>query len=156
MGLMKMNGRKTFALVPIAVFQLSISACDGIDHSGSDRRQLVERCSSLISKNQYEEGAACLRGFENETKPDGQTAAALLQLGHLYETGRGVPIDLERALQLYRYAGRLGTFAPDIAQQASKSGADLLDRMRKSEEDAPSGQSTDTTVQNNGTGSLPK
>src|ERR1017187_7209289 len=101
MGPMKMSGRKTFALVPVAMFQLSISACDRVGHSDLDRRQLVERCSALISRNQYEEGAACLSGFENETKPDGQTAAAVLQLGRLYEAGRGVPIDLERALQLY-------------------------------------------------------
>jgi hypothetical protein len=150
-----MGGRKIFALVPVAVFQLQISACDRVDDSGSERRQLVERCSSLISKDQYEEGAACLRGFENETKPDAQTAAAVFQLGHLYETGRGVPVDLERALLLYRYAGRLGTFAPDIAQQASKSAADLLNRMRESDEDATSGSSNETAGQNNGTGSPP-
>ena len=156
MGLMKMNWRKTCALLPLAVFQLSISACDRAVHSDSERRQLVERCSSLISKSQYEEGAACLQGFENETKPDGQTAAAVFQLGNLYETGRGVPIDLDHALQLYRFAVRLGTFAPDIAQQASKSAADLLDRMRQSEECAPSGQPPDAAGQNNGTGSPPK
>ena len=54
---------------------------------------------------------------------------------------------LTSTARYYRYAGRLGTFAPDIAQQASKSAADLLDRMRESEEDATSGQSPDTAGQ---------
>jgi hypothetical protein len=61
-------------------------------------------------------------------------------LGRLYETGRGVPVDLDHALQLYRSAGRLGTFAPDIAQQAEKSAADLMNRMRQLEEDATPAQ----------------
>jgi len=151
-----MGGYKTFALVPVAVVQLSISACDKVGDSVSDRRQLVERCSSLISKNQYEEGAACLQRFENETKPDGQTAAAMFQLGRLYETGQGVPADLDHAVQLYRYAGRLGNFAPDIAQRASKSAADLMDRIRALEEDAPAGQSSDNAEKDNGSRLSPR
>ena len=150
-----MGGYKTFVLVPVAVVQLTISACGKVDDSVSARRQLVERCSFLISKNQYEEGAACLHRFENETKPDGQTAAAMFQLGRLYETGRGVPADLDHAVQLYRYAGRLGNFAPDIAQQASKSAADLMDRIRAAEEDAPTGQSSDNAEKDNGRSIVP-
>ena len=41
-----------------------------------------------------------------ETKPDAQTAAAVFQLGHLYETGRGVPVDLERARQILTPKGK--------------------------------------------------
>ncbi len=138
---MKRGRRVTIAVVSVAIVQLSIAGCErGGDAAVSDRRQLVERCTGLVSKSQYKEGAACLQRFEKETQPDSQTAEAVFQLGRLYETGRGVPVDLDHALQLYRQAGRLGAFAPDVAQQAAKSAADLMNRMREREEDATSGQ----------------
>ncbi len=131
-----MKGRKSVFVVSLALAQFLVFACSKANDAGSDRREVVERCSALVAKNRYGEGAACLRPFESETNPDGQTAVAVFQLGRLYETGHGVPVDPEHALNLYRYAGRLGSFAPDIARQASKSASDLMNKLRETEEDA--------------------
>lgn len=113
---------------------ICIAGCDQHAQSVSDRQQLVERCSSLVAQNRYQEGAACLQPFEQDAKPDRQTVAAVYQLGQLYESGRGVPADLDHAVRLYKLAERLETVAPDIAQQASVAATKLINRMRQAEE----------------------
>lgn len=125
---------KTFAWGLIACVPFGVSACDKAGQSLTDRRQIVEHCSSLISQSRFKEGAACLQPFETETNPDAQTAAAQFRLGQLYETGRGVPANPDHALRLYRSAEKLRTQSPEIAQQASKSATELINRMRQAEE----------------------
>lgn len=126
--------RPIMAFVVVAAMSCAISACDKSGQTVTDRRQIVERCSSLIAQNQFKEGVACLQPFEAEATPDAQTAAAQLQLGQLYETGRGVPADPDHALRLYRSAEKLRTQAPDIADRAGKSATQLINRMRQAEE----------------------
>ena len=99
--------------------QLYVCASDEANAAPSDRQQLVTRCASLVSQNRFKEGAICLRPFESDAKPDSITAAAIYQLGQLYETGRGVPADPDHALRLYRSAERLGGVAPNTAKQAA-------------------------------------
>jgi TPR repeat protein len=72
--------------------------------------------------------------FRTDAKPDRQIAAAVYQLGQLYESGRGVPVDPDRAVRLYKLAERLETVDPDIAQQASVAATKLINRMRQAEE----------------------
>ena len=135
---MKLSGlhvrRPVTAWALMAGVTFAVSACDKSGQALADRRQIVERCSSLIAQNQFKEGVACLQPFEAETTPDAQTAAAQLQLGQLYEAGRGVPADPDHALRLYRSAEKLRTQAPDIADRAAKSATELINRMRQAEE----------------------
>ena len=81
------------ALVVIALIQVGISGCDQQTRSAADnapdRQQVVTRCAALVSQNQLQEGVACLQPFEQDSKPDQQTAEAAFQLGQLYEAGRG-------------------------------------------------------------------
>ena len=126
--------RPAMAWALMAVMSFAVSACDKSGQALADRRQIVERCSSLIAQNKYTEGAACLKPFEAEATPDAQTATAQFQLGQLYETGRGVPADPDHALRLYRSAEKLRPQAPDIADRAGKSATELINRMRQAEE----------------------
>jgi TPR repeat protein len=131
------------ALLVIPLLLVCISGCDqqtsGSANSGSakpdsDRQQIVARCAALVSQNQFREGAACLQPFEQDAKPDQQTAEAAFQLAQLYETGRGVTADPDHAVRLYRLAGGLSAVAPDIAQQASVAATKLINKMRQAEE----------------------
>lgn len=126
--------RRAIAWALMAAMSFAVSACDKSGQGLADRRQIVERCSSLVAQNQFRQGAACLQPFEAEAAPDAQTAAAQFQLGQLYETGRGVPADPDHALRLYRSAEKLRPQAPDIADRASKSATELINRMRQAEE----------------------
>lgn len=126
--------RPMTAWVVILAIPVAISACDRPGQALGDRRQIVERCSSLIAQNQFREGAACLQPFEAEKIPDAETAAAQFQLGQLYENGHGVQADPDHALRLYRSAEKLHTQAPDIADRAGKSATQLINRMRQAEE----------------------
>jgi TPR repeat protein len=124
-----------FALLLIPAVQVCLSGCGQQSHSAiSGRQQVVERCSSLVSQNRFEEGAACFEPFERDAQPDRQTAAAAYRLGQLYESGRGVPTDPDHAVRLYKLAAGLGTVAPEIAQQASIAATKLINRMRQAEE----------------------
>lgn len=126
--------RPVTVVVLMAGISCAVAACDKSGQALADRRQIVERCASLIAQNQFREGAACLQPFEAEKIPDAQTAAAQLQLGQLYESGRGVPADPDHALRLYRSAEKLRTQAPDVAGRAGKSATQLINRMRQAEE----------------------
>lgn len=126
--------RPLMAWTVILAVLFAIAACDRPGQALADRRQIVERCSSLIAQNQFREGVACLQPFEADATPDAQTAAAQFQLGQLYETGRGVPADPDRALRLYRSAEKMRTQAPAIADRAAKSATELINRMRQAEE----------------------
>lgn len=126
--------RPVMAWTVILAIAFVISACDKGGRALADRRQIVERCSSLIAQSRFGEGASCLQPFEAETNPDAQTAAAQFQLGQLYETGRGVQADPDHALRLYRSAEKLRPQAPDVADRASKSATELINRMRQAEE----------------------
>ena len=124
-----------FALLTVVAVQVCLSGCGQQTQSEvSDRQQIIERCSSLVSQNRFKDGAACLQPFERDAKPDRQTAAAAYQLGQLYESGRGVPADPDHAVRLYRLASGLGTVAPAIAQQASVAATRLINRLRQAEE----------------------
>ena len=127
------------ALLVIPLLLICISGCDqetnsGSANSGSDRQQAVSRCAALVSQNQFQEAVACLQPFEQDAKPDQQTAEAAFQLGQLYETGRGVTADPDHAVRLYRLASGLKAVAPDIAQQASVAATKLINKMRQAEE----------------------
>ena len=125
------------ALVVIPLFQICISGCDqqtNLANSAPDRRQILSRCEALLSQNQFQGGVACLQPFEQDAKPDQQTAQAAFQLAQLYESGRGVTADPEHAVRLYRLAGGLKAVAPDVAQQASVAATKLIDKMRQAEE----------------------
>ena len=127
------------ALVVIAVLQVCICGCDqqtrsASDNSAPDRQQVVARCAARVSQNQLQEGVACLRPFEEDAKPDQQTAEAAFQLAQLYESGRGVAADPEHAVRLYRLAAGLKAVAPDVAQQASVAATKLINKMRQAEE----------------------
>jgi len=132
------------ALLVIPLLQVCISGCDqqtnspsansSSANSGSDRQQIVTHCAALVSQNQFQEGAACLQPFEQDAKPDLQTAEAAFQLAQLYESGRGVTADLDHAVRLYRLAGGLKAVAPDISQQASVAATKLINKMRQAEE----------------------
>ena len=122
------------ALLLIPLIPLFVAGCGQQTNSASERQQVVERCSGLLAQNRYQEGVACLQPFENDQKPDRQTAAAVYQLGQLYELGHGVPADPDHAVRLYKRAAGLGTMAPEIAQQASVAATKLINRMRQAEE----------------------
>jgi len=122
------------ALLVPAVLVCVLGCNQQAQSAALNRQQLVERCLSLLSQNRLQEGAACLAPFERDAKPDRQTAAADYQLGQLYESGRGVPADLDHAVRLYKLAAGLRTVAPEIAQQASVAATKLINRMRQAEE----------------------
>jgi TPR repeat protein len=119
---------------PLLLPIVCIAGCDQHTQSVSDRQQVLERCSSLLAQNRYQEGATCLEPLEQDAKPDRQTAAAAYQLGQLFESGRGVRADLDHAVRLYKVAERLDNVAPDIAKQASVAATKLINRMRQAEE----------------------
>lgn len=123
-----------FVLLLIPIVQVCVSSCDQQTQSVSDRQRVVDRCATFVSQNQYKEAAACLQPFEQDSKPDRQTAAAVYQLGQLYESGRGVLADPDHAVRLYKRATGLGTVAPEIAQQSSVAATKLINRMRQAEE----------------------
>jgi hypothetical protein len=131
---MKMSRHVTACLILISVAASCIWLGDKGNAAPSDREQLVARCSSLVAQNRFKEGAACLQPFEREVNPDRETAAAVYQLGQLYETVNGVPAEPDHALRLYRSAQRLGAIAPDIASQAGISATKLINRLRQAEE----------------------
>jgi TPR repeat protein len=127
------------ALLAIPLLQVCISGCDRQSssvsaNSVSNRQQAVTRCAALVSQNQFQEGVACLQPFEQDAKPDQQTAEAAFQLAQLYESGRGVTADPDHAVRLYRLAAGLRAVAPDIAERASVAGTKLIDKMRQAEE----------------------
>src|SRR5689334_12598961 len=78
-----MNASRNALLVTILL--VCICGCDQQTKSVSakpvsSRQQAVERCAALVSQNQFQEGAACLQPFEQDAKPDQQTAEAAFQL----------------------------------------------------------------------------
>jgi TPR repeat protein len=132
------------ALLAIALLQVCISGCDQQNNSVSansvsansvsNREQVVTNCAALVSQNKFQEGVACLQPFEQDAKPDQQTAEAAFQLAQLYESGRGVTADGDHAVRLYKLAAGLKAVAPDIAQQASVAATKLINKMRQAEE----------------------
>ncbi len=124
--------RRSLLVIPLV--QVCIYGCDQQTNSVSDRQQIVERCSALVSQNQYKDAVACFQPFEHDAKPDRQTAAAAYQLAQLYESGQGTPADLDHAVRLYKLAAGLGTVAPETAQQASVAATKLINKMRQAEE----------------------
>lgn len=126
------------ALLMIPLLQLCISGCDqqtaSVSAPGSDRQQAVARCAALVSQNKFPEAVTCLQPFEQDAKPDQQTAEAAFQLGQLYESGQGVTADPDHAVRLYRLAGGLKAVAPDVAEQASVAATKLINKMRQAEE----------------------
>ena len=127
------------ALLVIVLLPVGISGCDqqtrsAANNSAPDRQQIVKHCAALVSQNQLQEGAACLQPFEQDAKPDQQTAEAAFQLAQLYEAGRGVTADPEHAVRLYKLAAGLKAVAPDVAQQASVAATKLINKMRQAEE----------------------
>ncbi len=118
----------------IAVAALPVAACGQTPAPVPDRAQLVAQCQALVAQARYQDGVACLQPFEKDAKPDRQTAAAVYQLGQLYEAGQGVAADPDHALRLYGMAKGLDGVAPDIAQQAAISATKLINRMRQAEE----------------------
>ncbi len=131
---MMLGGRMMVSCLLALLAQSYVCAWDEANAATSDRQQLVARCSSLVSQSRFRESAICLQPFERDARPDASTAAAIYQLGQLYETGRGVPADPAHALRLYRSAERLGAVAPNIAKQASISATKLINRLRQAEE----------------------
>ena len=123
-----------FAVLLIPILAACIAACDQRSSSLSDRQSIVERCLSQVSQKLFEQAALCLQPFEQDGKPDRQTAVAVYQLGKLYESGQGVPADPDHAVRLYKLAGGLGGVAPEIAEQASVAATKLINKMRQAEE----------------------